>query len=339
MWISKRDTEILATLVNLYSNTRLPVSSAQLSGYLPFSCSLIRKELQKLEANGLIEKSSSSSGRTPSDRGIKMYLRGLDKMVETGPLSPEFLKATGKDFSDLSTKSADLLSRESDHIGFVYFDSIFDLEFKSLKLIKIDSYKIMMILRGSNQWIFSKIFITNRNYSEAELKNWEQILNKEFSHRSLNRVFKIIRNRLFKDKERYINVYRGIYNLLGTEDLMTADLFYNGTLNLLNSRVTDTETLKKIIRTLEEKERFAKFLKDILNEKDRNPVIAFGGESGISEFEELILIISNFYWSENPIGKLGIIGPKFTRYSETINRVKHFSSHISTILSENPMEA
>lgn len=338
MWISKRNTEILASLINLYSNTRRPVSSKQLSEHLPYSCSLLRKELQKLEAIGFIKKSSSSSGRTPSDKGLKMYLRSLDEIADTGTLSPEFFQSDGKDFSDLSTRSADFLSRESDHIGFVYFDSIFDLEFKKVKLIKIASYKIMMILDCRNQWIFSKIFVTNRNYSESELRNWEQILNTEFSNRSLNRIFKIIRNRLFKDKERYINVYRGIYNLLGTEDLMAADLFYNGTLNLLNSQVTDTETLKKIIHTLEEKERFAKFLRDILSKNDRNPVIAFGGESGISEFEELILITSNFFWSENPIGKLGIIGPKFTRYSEAINRVKHFSSHISTILSENPME-
>ncbi|MEN8223392.1 MAG: hypothetical protein ABFR36_09060 [Acidobacteriota bacterium] len=339
MWISKRDTEILAALVNLYSSTRHPVSSAQLAKLLPYSCSLIRKELQKLESNGLITKSSGSSGRTPSDRGLKMFLRNLDRITDPATLSPEFVHSIGRDFSDLSTKSADLLSRESDHIGFVYFDSIFDLEFQKVKLIKIDSYKIMMILSSMNRWVFSKIFITNRNYSESELRSWEQILNKEFSHKSLNRVFKIIRNRLFKDKERYINIYRGIYNLLGTEALMTADLFYNGALNLLNSQVTDTETIKRIIHTLEEKERFAKFLKDILNEKDKNPVIAFGRESGLSEFEELILIISNFYWSENPVGKLGIIGPKFTKYSETINRVKNFSNHFSSILSENSMEA
>ena len=87
-----------------------------------------------------------------------------------------------------------------------------------------------------------------------------------------------------------------------------------------------------------EKEKISQAI-NILNEKDRNPVIAFGRESGISEFEELILIISNFYWSENPVGKLGIIGPKFTRYSETINRVKNFSNHFSNILSENSVEA
>ncbi len=338
MWISKRNTEILASLVNLYSNTRLPVSSAQLSKFLPYSGSLIRKELQKLESLGFIKKSNRSSGRIPSDKGLKMYLRSLETITDNNMIFPGLKQSGGKDFSDLSTKSADLLSRESDHIGFVYFDSIFDLEFTNIRLIKIDSYKIMMILNSWNQWVFSKVFTTNKNYSESELRNWGHILNSEFHHKSLNRVFKIIRNRLFKDKERYINIYRGIYNLLGMENLMTADLFYNGTLNLLNSHVTDTDTLKKIIYTLEEKERFAKFLKDILNEKDRNPVIAFGDESGISEFKELILIISNFFWSENPIGKLGIIGPRFTRYSETINRVKHFSSNISTILSENPTE-
>ncbi len=338
MWISKRNTEILVTLVKLYGNTRHPISSAQLTKYLPYSCSLIRKELQKLESNGLIEKRSSSSGRIPSDRGLKMYLNSLDEMTDSVSNFSNLLSSSGKDFSDLSNTSADLLSRESDNIGFVYLDSIFDLEFKKVKLIKIGPYKIMMILNSSKQWVFSKIFVTNKNYSESELGNWEQILNSEFKYKSLNKIFKIIRNRLFKDKERYLNVYRGIYNLLGDKNLITTDIFYNGTLNLLNSKVTDAETLKKIISTLEEKERFAKFLKDILNEKERNPVIAFGGESGISEFEELILIISNFFWSENSIGKLGIIGPKFTKYSETLNRVKYFSNHISTLLSGDTME-
>jgi len=339
MWISKRNTEILAALVNLYSRTRRPVASAQLAERLPWSCSLIRKELQKMESGGLITKPSSSSGRIPSDRGLKTFLRSLEKAE--GHMDPSDVpgETRRRDFSDLSSRSADLLSRESDHIGFVYFDSIFDLRFRRLKLIKIGPYKMMMILSGRNRWVFSKIFVTHRNYSESELMSWEEILNREFSDKSLNRVFRIIRNRVYKDKERYLNVYRGVYGLLGTEELMTADLFYNGAMNLLNACIADRETVERIVRTLEEKERFARFLKDILNEKDRNPVIAFGEESGLSEFEEMVFIISNFYGSGNPLGKLGIIGPKFTKYTETINRVKNFSTHFSTVLSDNSMEA
>ncbi len=340
MWISKRNAEILATLIALYGKAKQPVSSDRLSKQLPYSSSLIRKELQRMESNGLIEKTSVSSGRIPSDKGLKMYLRTLDPQPLNDNSRIDFPNpGKDKDFCDLSSKSADLLSKGSDNIGFVYFDSVFDIEYKKIKLIKIGSYKVMAILNTINHWVFSKIFVTNRNYSDLELKNWENLLNKEFPRRSLNGVFKIIRNRLFRDKEKYINVYRGIYNLLGTEELMTADLFYNGTLNLLNAHVTDPITLRKIVSTLEEKERFAGFLKDILNKKDKNPVIAFGRESGISEFEELILIISNFFYSENPIGKLGIIGPRFTRYSESINIVKQFSNHISTVLSGTPMEA
>ena len=163
MWISKRDTEILATLVSLYGTTRSPVSSSQLADHLTYSCPLIRKELQKMESFGLLKKENRSAGRTPTDKGLKTYLRTLE---ESGNGPAEAIKseinASGKNFSELSTQSALLLARESGTIGFVCFDSIFDLEFSRIKLIKIDAYKIMLILNTRNQWVFSKIFTTRR---------------------------------------------------------------------------------------------------------------------------------------------------------------------------------
>ncbi|MEN8154781.1 MAG: hypothetical protein ABFR75_12250 [Acidobacteriota bacterium] len=339
MWISKRNSDILAALIKLYTSQNIPVSSKQLSNILPYSCSLIRKELQNLEANGFITKNNASSGRVPSDKGIKNYIRKINNSTDLNEKEIEFPFNKSSSFNDLSNNSASLLSSTTNNIGFVYFDSIFDLNYKKARLIKIGPYKVMAILKSRKNWMFSKIFTTNLNYSEPDLKNWENILNSEFSGRSLKTIHKIVRNRLYKDKEKYIRIYRGINFLLGSRDLMTTDLIFNGTLNFIDSAQINPKTLKKIIETLEEKEKFAKFLRDILDKKNINPVFAFGKETGISELDELMLIISNFYLSKNPIGKLGVIGPKFMRYSDSLLQVRQFSSHISNILSKNPLEA
>lgn len=339
MWISKRNSDILATLIKLYTSDQIPVSSKQLSTILPYSCSLIRKELQNLEGHGFITKKNASSGRIPSDKGIKSYLRSINN---SDTLQEEEIKLplnSGSSFNDLSDSSVSLLSSSTNNIGFVYFDSIFDLNYKKVRLIKIAPYKLMAVVESRKNWIFSKIFITGMNYPEPDLKNWENILNDEFSGRSLKTVHKVIRNRLYKDREKYIRIYTGINFLLGTKDLMATDLIFNGTLNFIDSARINPKTLKKIIETLEEKERFAKFLRDILDKKNNNPVFALGKETGISELDELMLIISNFYLSKNAIGKLGVIGPKFMKYSDSLLQVRQFSSHISNILSNNPLEA
>lgn len=339
MWISKRNSDILATLIKLYTSDKIPVSSKQLSIILPYSCSLIRKELQNLESHGFITKNNASSGRVPSDKGIKTYLRTINNSDLPQKEEIKLSLNSGSSFNDLSNSSASLLSSSTNNIGFVYFDSIFDLNYKKVRLIKIGPYKVMAVVKSRKNWIFSKLFITGMNYSEPDLKNWENILNNEFSGRSLKTVHKIIRNRLYKDKEKYIRVYKGINFLLSTKDLMATDLIFNGTLNFIDSARINPKTLKKIIETLEEKENFAKFLRDILDKKNNNPVFALGKETGISELDELMLIISNFYLAKNAIGKLGVIGPKFMKYSDSLLQVRQFSSHISSILSNNPLEA
>ncbi len=338
MWLSKRDTAILNTLIKLYITGKKPVSSKNISESLPLSESLIRKELQKLESYGFVEKSSVSSGRTPSDRGLKLYLKELNPESDNSLKHSVYRQISGQNFNDLSNKSADTLSSETNNIGFIYFDSIFELPFKKIKLIKTGQARLMVIIDSTNGWVFSKVLQTDKNYSDPELKKWESILNQEFIGRSLKTIFKIIRNRLFRYKEKYMNIYKGLYFLLGSKDLSTADLIYKGVLNLIDSNIFDPKSLKRVVETLQKKEMFASFLKDLLNVKDGNPIVAFGKDSGISELEEFMLVISNFNILESPLGKLGVIGPKFMEYSESISQVKSLSSYFSTILSESRTE-
>ncbi|MCP4157126.1 MAG: hypothetical protein GY757_55960, partial [bacterium] len=154
--------------------------------------------------------------------------------------------------------------------------------------------------------------------------------------------FKRIRNKLHKEKEKYIKIYRELYFLLGNEELKTAEFFFKGTLNILDSQIVNASRLKQLLSALEEKERLSKFLSDLLNnnmyKRTPAPIVAFGADTGISELEGFILILSNFYHASAPIGNVGVIGPKFMPYPDTISQVDRFSTYFSDILSKNPME-
>lgn len=329
----------MISLIQIYTSTHKPVSSKQLAQLIPLSESAVRKELQKLESYGFIYKPSTSAGRVPLNKGIKYYLKQLIDNLKTNNEITGFPGINNGDFNNISEDFISLLSANTNNIGFLFLNSLFDLNFIKIRLIKVGPYRVMTILQTLNNWTFSKIFKTNENYTEKDLKNWENILIREFKGKTLRNTFKRIRNKLHKEKEKYLKIYRGLYFLLGNEDLLTAEFFVKGTLNILDSDLVNPSKVKKLLETLEEKEKLSRFLNDILyNNPVRTPIVALGADTGISELEDFILIFSNFYYSENPIGNIGVIGPKFMPYPNTISQVNRFSTYFSKILSKNPME-
>jgi hypothetical protein len=91
--------------------------------------------------------------------------------------------------------------------------------------------------------------------------------------------------------------------------------------------------------SFEEKKKLFHFSNDILHKNsDRSPRVAPGTDTGISDIEDVILIFSNFYFSENPIGNIGVIRPRFVPDPDTISQVDRVSNYYSKILSKNLME-
>ncbi|MCP4150931.1 MAG: HTH domain-containing protein, partial [bacterium] len=124
MWLTKRNSLLLTGLIKIYNSTHKPVSSNQLTSLLPLSDSTIRKELQKLESFGYIYKPSSSSGRVPTNRGIKHYLKELIGKFESKREFCEFVgsplpETSYSDFNNVSDDSLSILSDNTNNIGFI----------------------------------------------------------------------------------------------------------------------------------------------------------------------------------------------------------------------------
>ncbi len=343
MWLSKRNSLILDCLVELYISTKKPVSSLQLSKKLSISSSSLRKDLQSLEFYKFLYKPFSSSGRIPTNKGIKAYL----KCIKTRDINNTYINELltnidlleNDDFSATSGTLLSYLSENTQNIGFVFLNSIFDLSFKRIKLIKVGHHKVMVVIMSPNNWSFPRVFETIKNYSDNELKNWQQILNTEYRGNNLNTTFKKIRNRQSKNKEKYRNIYKELSFLFNKNDMNKSELLFKGELNMFDSDFFDNSKIKGILELLKDKEKLSAFLSDILlNEKGVSSVL-FGKDTGMTEFEDLILISSNFYHSDNPIGNIGVIGPRYIHYKETINKVEDYSAYFSKILSREVMEA
>lgn len=122
--ITKRQAQVLASIVKLYSEENKPVSSKMLveKGYFDLSGATLRNEMQALEEAGFITHPHTSSGRVPTDEGFRYFVNQLMdhvklSMKQQTELRKEILKLQTVN-TEIGRRLAKLLAIHSQHASF-----------------------------------------------------------------------------------------------------------------------------------------------------------------------------------------------------------------------------
>jgi heat-inducible transcriptional repressor len=313
------------------------VSSSQLINCVPLAGSTLRKELQELERNNFLSKVHISSGRIPSNKALKLYVNDIfnSESLQGGPGSG-LPTAIDLDLNEISQTMLSRLSFKTQNPGFILLSSLMDFKFRQIRFVKVSVYKILAVIKTENNWNYTKAFYTGRNYSESELKVWGSILNKEFANSSISTALKKIRNRIYVEKARYLTMYQGLYGLLKSKEFLSTELFFKGEEYIFNLGMKNTRRMKELLVLIEQKERFSQFIDDFLKKNGckAGPSVIFGAESGISAFENLILVFSCIYSrNRSRVGNVGIIGPRYMKYASNVFEINQMSKYFSTTVS------
>ena len=79
--LSTRQNQILKLIINEYIKSVRPISSSLICEQLDCSSATIRNEMAILEEIGLLEKTHTSSGRIPSEKGYRYYVANIMKSL------------------------------------------------------------------------------------------------------------------------------------------------------------------------------------------------------------------------------------------------------------------
>ena len=332
MWVSKRYSRLLTCLIESYSSLLRPVSSEEMSAALGEPSSTLRRDFQDLERLGFVKMNNASSGRIPTKKAIRLYINTLY------PLSKEedFLFADipcDGDFTVFSKHALVSLAQETKAIGFVVLDSVFNIAYRNLQMIKTGANQVMLILTSVNGLSFSKIFSTKINFHEGALTSWAKLLSTEFRGKSLNQAIKSIGNRIAKDKEKYLKIYRELLFLLEHNDLNVIELLYEGESQFYQPKRNNQLELQQIIAALKEKSLLVQFLNGIRQQEKRGPHVAFGEDARIDGLADCLFIFSHFFTEQRRMGDVGIIGHRYMPFAKSISRVNHISDIFSRKLS------
>src|SRR5665647_120268 len=121
--MNPRQEKILATVIEEYTQTAIPVGSQVLATKYKFkvSTATIRNDMTALEEDGYLYQPHISAGRIPTDKGYRYFVEEMmkDKVLskdEQHKLQREFLKLKAQN-TRLTKTSAKLLSHLSGNLA------------------------------------------------------------------------------------------------------------------------------------------------------------------------------------------------------------------------------
>ncbi len=340
--LREKDKAVLTVIVENYLRLGRPTSSGQVvqKGSVPDSPATVRNIMAKLEEMGYLAQPHTSSGRVPTDKGLRFYVNSLfDESIlpsdRVSLESPDFSIEKG-DFPTFLTKISHLLAERSDNLGFVVSPRISKINFNHVRLIKISEEKVMVILMTTFNLVLTEIVRIQHYFTQSELDRASQHINQRFRGRNLS----FVRDYLLQELPRYKMSYETEINKLITllreyiaQEEGESQIFFQGTSRLLDkANLFNMERLKSLVQNFEEKVKLAKLLSDFIS-LDRVKVL-IGSESNIPDISDCALVLSHYGYNNQVLGTLGIIGPKRIPYRRIIPLVDRVAQKLSQTISE-----
>ena len=325
-----RQNRLLKAIVESYIKNVKPVGSKSLCEMFDCSSATIRNDMSYLEELGYLEKTHTSSGRIPSEKGYNYYVENLMKPKEiTGE---DLLKLqtilNNKDLvlTDAINKCMEIISDITNYTSIVLGKSSENNILKQISIIPIDQKRVVAVLVTNTGHVENKQVIIPDDISIKEVVKTCEIVNKSLTGTPLNEVLEKlefeIKPEIAKTMAKYEELCSFFYDAFSDfQDKANDDVFFGGKTNILKQpEYNEPDKIKEIISKLENVE----LVKNIETD-DKEIKVYIGNENN---FDPDTTVIKTSYNVDGQIGTLAIIGPKRMEYDKVVTLLNFLKNYI-----------
>lgn len=325
-----RQNRLLKAIVESYIKNVKPVGSKSLCEMFDCSSATIRNDMSYLEELGYLEKTHTSSGRIPSEKGYNYYVENLMKPKEiTGE---DLLKLqtilNNKDLvlTDAINKCMEIISDITNYTSIVLGKSSENNILKQISIIPIDQKRVVAVLVTNTGHVENKQVIIPDDINIKEVVKTCEIVNKSLTGTPLNEVLEKlefeIKPEIAKTMAKYEELCSFFYDAFSDfQDKANDDVFFGGKTNILKQpEYNEPEKIKEIISKLENVE----LVKNIETD-DKEIKVYIGNENN---FDPDTTVIKTSYNVNGEVGTLAIIGPKRMEYDKVVTLLNFLKNYI-----------
>lgn len=336
--LNNRQKKVLEIIIREFVESGEPVASATLANKynMGFCSATIRNDMAKLEEMGYLEQPHTSSGRIPKDKAYRLYVDEIVSRKIAPP--PEFAAQTIEreyqliqiQLEILLEKTARLLSQLTHYTSMLLAPRLAKCLFKYLKLVSLSPRTILLFVLTNTGSIFHRTIEVSKPLSPEDLERVTNLLNDRLQGKSINRIEQLIGDDLSVEiGNELIDGLRGAsYNILGDH---SKDVILEGRTHLLDFfGFKDISRIKVLMELLEDEKVVAEILSGTL--KGYGIQVFIGEENPVDEMKECSIVTATYDFDGEPIGTLGILGPKRMPYDKVIQIVNYIAENFSSKL-------
>jgi heat-inducible transcriptional repressor len=338
--LTARQASVLRAIVHAYVGEAAPIGSQTLTHLLPMhiSSASVRTTLAELAGMGLVEQPHTSSGRIPTERGLRLFIDQLldPKQLDASNVASYEMRNINYSVDEAEPDSvvnvaSQLLSECTRQLGFVVAPRFERIVLSRISLVRLSSERVLVVLVSNSGGVHRRVIACDAEWDQSELDRTAVLL----SERAAGRTLVELRAALIEEAE---NLRDRTGELLGRAiDLGRravaagddeVDLVIETRLALLDQpEFHDPQRIRDLFAALETKERLLEVLDRMLD--SHGVSVAFGDEVDEPGLHHCALVASHYGGLDAPLGMLGVIGPVRMDYGRVIPVVDYLSQVIT----------
>ncbi len=339
MLLTDRQLLILQVIVDDFIRSAQPVGSRSLSkkGEISLSSATIRNEMADLEEMGFIEKTHTSSGRVPSEKGYRYY---VDHLLSPQALDQQDIKIIQSifaekifEFEKIIQRSAKILSELTNYTSIVLGPAVSVNKLKRIQIIPLNKETAVAILVTDSGHVENRTFSLPGSINSSDLEKMVNILNERLNGVPLDELHDNIYKEVASLLKQHINNYDWLLHSIAETVKIpnTEKLFFAGKTNMLSQpEFHDITKVRNLLTIIDHEE----WITDMIRSNSAGIHVKIGSEIQNSIMENCSLITATYSAGSEKLGTIAILGPTRMEYSRVIGLLKLLSRDLSSVLTK-----
>lgn len=339
MLLTDRQLLILQVIVDDFIRSAQPVGSRSLSKKeeISLSSATIRNEMADLEEMGYIEKTHTSSGRVPSEKGYRYY---VDHLLSPQDLNEKDISIVHSLFAEkifqfekIIQRSASILSELTNYTSIVLGPAVSVNKLKRIQIIPLNKETAVAIMVTDTGHVENRTFSLPPAIDSTDLEKTVNILNERLSGVPMDdlhdKIFKEVAVLLRQHIHNYDYLMHGIAETFKMP--ITEKLFFAGKTKMLSQpEFHDITKVRNLLTMIDQEE----WISNLIRNDSKGIKIKIGSENKIRNMEDLSLITANYSAGDEKMGTIAILGPTRMEYSRVISLLQLLSNDLTAVLTK-----
>jgi len=342
--MTPRHEDVLASIILNYLVSVDPVGSRTVALHSRdnLSAATIRNTMADLEELGYLVQPHTSAGRVPSDLGYRYY---VDSLMATRPLSRQERRIISRalpregdqaDLPELLERSVKVLAALSLHVGIVLAPRLSQAVLGHLEFVGLPDQRVLVVFVSGDGAVSHRVIRVAEAVPEDDLHRMSRLVNDRFAGLTLPEMRTRLLEMMSEEKALYDRLLARALELssawLQSSDAGASDVLVEGASHIVGDPAFPSpERMKALFRAFEDKHRLVQLLGACL-EEDR-PRILIGSELESPDFTDTTLITAPYRAGAQPLGVVGVLGPRRMEYGRMVTLVHSLSRLLSEALA------